>query len=201
LRSAVAAGFVPEEQTLGKLRSSRSDGPYDLHLVPVAAHEHSLLGGRVLLGVAALEPRSRGALGLGSTDPHQAPVIDHGYLSDADGHDLAVLVEGVDRCRELAAAEPLRALVGNELVPGMGSDLPVAIRRTHWHYFHPVGTCAMGSNSDPLAVCDSGGRVRGVNGVVVADCSLMPVVPRANTNVPAAVVAERVTDLLVSGLS
>ena len=118
LREAVAAGFVPEEQTLGKLRSSRSHGPYDLHLVPVAAHEHSLLGGRVLLGVAALEPRSRGRLRLRSADPHEVPLIEHGYLEDAEGHDLAVLVEGVDRCRELAATEPLRSLVGSEIVPG-----------------------------------------------------------------------------------
>jgi choline dehydrogenase len=201
LRAAVAAGFVPEEQTLGKLRSSRSQGPYDLHLLPVAAHEHSLLAGRVLLGVAALEPRSRGLLSLRGTAPHEAPHIEHGYLGDPDGHDIAVLAEGVDRCRELAATEPLRSLVGNELVPGAGSDLPAAIRRTHSHYFHPVGTCAMGSTADPLAVCDSAGRVRGLDTVVVADCSLMPVVPRANTNVPAAVVAERVTDLLLQGLS
>ena len=62
LAESAAARFTPEEQTLGKLRSSRASGPYDLHLFPVAAHPHSLLAGRVMLVVAAMEPRSRGAL-------------------------------------------------------------------------------------------------------------------------------------------
>ncbi len=198
-REAAASRFVPEEQTLGKLRSSRAEGPYDIHLFPVAAYEHSLLAAGTWLVVAALEPRSRGALAVPSADALQAPVIDHGYLSDDGGHDLAVLAEGVERARELAATEPLRSLIGAELEPGRDAVLQEAIRRTHAHYFHPVGTCAMGGADDEDAVCDGHGRVRGLEAVVVADCSLMPVVPRANTNVPAAVVGERVADLLRGG--
>jgi choline dehydrogenase len=202
LRAAIAEAatdrFVPEEQTLGKLRSSRAAGPYDLHLVPVAAHERSLLGGRVTIGVAALEPRSRGRVRLRSADPEAAPILDHGYLTDAEGHDLAVLAEGTARARELAAAEPLRSLVGREVAPGAGADLREAIPRLHGHYFHPVGTCRMGTPDDPLAVCDGQGRLHGLDRVVVADCSLMPVVPRANTNLPAAVVGERIADLLLA---
>jgi choline dehydrogenase len=201
LRDAAETRFVPEEQTLGKLRTSHATGPYDLHLVPVAAHEHSLLAGRVLLGVAALEPRSRGRLTLRSADPLATPVAEHGYLTDPDGLDLAVLLEGIAAARELLATEPLRSLAGDELVPGGAADLAAAVRRTHVHYFHPVGTCAMGARDDPLAVCDSEGRVLGLDGVYVADCSLMPVVPRANTNVPAALVGERVADRLAARLS
>jgi choline dehydrogenase len=192
--AAAASRFVPEEQTLGKLRSSRAGGPYDLHLFPVASGEHSLLGAGTWLVVSALEPRSRGRVDVRSADPLEAPVIDHGYLTDPDGHDLAVLVEGVALARELAGAEPLTSLAGVETAPGLGADLPRAIRRLHAHYFHPVGTCAMGTGDD--AVCDGHGRVRGLEGVVVADCSLMPVVPRANTNVPAALVGERIAGLL-----
>jgi choline dehydrogenase len=194
---AVAVGFVPEEQTLGKLRSSRAGGPYDLHLIPVAAPEHSLLAGRTLLAVGAMEPRSRGRLTLASADPEVAPVMDHGYLSDPDGHDLAVLVEGLGRARELAATEPLRSLVGAERAPGAAADLEEAIRQTHVHYYHPVGTCSLGRADDPLAVCDARGRLHGLERIVVADCSLMPVVPRANTNVPAVVVGERIADALL----
>jgi choline dehydrogenase len=200
LRAALAEEsserFVPEEQTLGKLRSSRASGPYDLHLVPVAAPANSLLSGRTILAVGAMEPRSRGRLTLASADPDAAPMMDHGYLSDP--HDLAVLVEGIERARELAAAEPLRSLVGDELVPGSSSGLEDAIRRTHVHYYHPVGTCALGPAGDPFAVCDARGRVHGLERIVIADCSLMPVVPRANTNVPAVVVGERVADELLA---
>jgi choline dehydrogenase len=196
LAEAAAERFVPEEQTLGKLRSSRASGPYDLHLVPVAAPEHSLLAGRTILAVGAMEPRSRGRLTLASADPDVPPLMDHGYLTDS--HDVAVLLEGSERARELAATEPLRSLVGDELVRDL--DLEDALRRTHVHYYHPVGTCALGPAGDELAVCDARGRLHGLDRVVVADCSLMPVVPRANTNVPAVVIGERIADELLASL-
>ena len=194
LGESAAARFTPEEQTLGKLRSSRSRGPYDLHLFPIAAHEHSLLAGRVMLVVAAMDPLSRGALHIPGPDPEAAPVIDHGYLSDPDGEDLAVLAEGAERARELAAARPLQELIGAELAVTRESPL----ERFHAHYYHPSGTCAMGAADDPLTVCDGAGRVRGIAGVVVADCSLMPVIPRANTNLPAVMVGERIADSLLA---
>ena len=193
LAESGAMRFTPEEQTLGKLRSSRASGPYDLHLFPVAAHPHSLLAGRVMLVVAAMEPRSRGSLRVESLDPEAAPSIDHGYLTDAEGADRAVLVEGIEQARELAATEPLRPLIGAEISP----SLDHTIEQFHAHYFHPVGTCAMGAESDSLAVCDGAGRVRGLDGVVVADCSLMPTVPRANTNVPAILVGEQIAETLL----
>ena len=193
LEESSAVRFTPEEQTLGKLRSSRASGPFDLHVFPVAGHPTSLLAGRVVLAVSAMEPVSRGSLQVVGSDPEAAPGIDHGYLSDADGTDLAVLAEGIERARELAAAEPLRELIGPEITPSL--DRPIA--EYHAHYYHPVGTCAMGAESDPLAVCDGAGRVRGLDGVLVADCSLMPVVPRANTNVPAVLVGEQIAELLL----
>ena len=102
--------------------------------------------------------------------------------------------EGIERARELAAAEPLRELIGPEITPSL--DRPVA--EYHAHYFHPVGTCAMGAESDSAAVCDGRGRVRGLEGVLVADCSLMPVIPRANTNLPAVLVGEMIADALLA---
>ena len=67
------------------------------------------------------------------------------------------------------------------------------------HYYHPVGTCAMGRVDDPLAVTDPKGRVHGLENVFVADCSIMPVIPRANTNLPAVVVGERIAGWLLDG--
>ncbi len=193
LEESAAVQFTPEEQTLGKLRSSRATGPYDLHVFPVAGRPGSLLAGRVMLVAAAMEPRSRGRLRVVSEDPEAAPVIDHAYLSDADGNDREVLAEGIGHARELAASEPLRALIGAELPVSLEGK----IDRIHAHYYHPVGTCAMGAATDPAAVCDGTGRVRGFDRVVVADCSLMPVIPRANTNVPAVLVGERIADTLL----
>lgn len=198
LDDARAQRFVPEEQTLGKLRSSLAAGPYDLHVMPVAAYAQSVLGGRTLIAAAALEPRSRGALELRSRDPAVLPVVEHAFLTDEGGHDLAVLREGVALARELAAAEPLRSLVGPETVPGGDDDLDQAIRRLVTHYFHPVGSCAMGRADDPAAVCDGAGRLHGLERVSVADCSLFPVVPRANTNVPAVLAGEIVANALLS---
>ncbi|MEQ1702652.1 MAG: GMC oxidoreductase, partial [Ilumatobacteraceae bacterium] len=65
-----------------------------------------------------------------------------------------------------------------------------AIRDTVAHYYHPVGTCPMGEG--PMAVCDARGRVHGVSGVVVADVSLMPQIPRGNTNLPAVMMGEAI---------
>jgi choline dehydrogenase len=201
LRSALADAralrFVPEEQTLGKLRSSRATGPYDLHVIPLTAPEHGIFAGRTFVAVGALEPRSRGRLTLRSADADEAPVLDHAYLADPDGHDLATLVEGVELVRALVGTDPLRGLLGDELVPGSDTDVAAAIRRSYGHYFHPVGTCAFGSAANADAVCDARGRVHGLERIVVADCALIPVVPRANTNVPAVVIGERIADLLL----
>ena len=198
IRAAAAQRFVPEEQTLGKIRSSRATGTYDLHLVPVCGNDTSQLAGLTLIAAAHLEPRSRGHLELRSTDADAHPFIDHGYLSDPEGHDLAVLAEGIERARELAAAPALQAVLGAELSPGVGADLRDAIPRLHVHYYHPAGTCAMGPAGDRLAVCDGRARLHGVERVLVADCALMPIVPRANTNLPAVVVGERIAEWLLA---
>ena len=77
-------GSCPRSRRSASSARAARRGPYDLHLIPVAAPEHSLLAGRTLLAVGAMEPRSRGRLRLASTDPDAAPVMDHGYLTDPD---------------------------------------------------------------------------------------------------------------------
>ena len=161
----------------------------------------SLLAGRVLIAVACMTPRSRGRLSLAGSDPEQAPLIDHGYLSDPAGADLAVIADGIGSARALARSGPLAALVGEEIgaLAGLeGEALADGIRRTHVHYYHPVGTARMGADGDELAVCEPTGRVRGSDRLWVADCSLIPTIPRANTNIPAVVVGERVAQAIVT---
>jgi choline dehydrogenase len=199
LNDAQARGFLPEEQTLGKALSGQArDGLFDLHLYPVcASNQTSQLHGRVLIEVACMTPRSRGSVRIVSPDPQTPPDIDHGYLSDPGHHDIAVLRDGVAMAQKLFQQPLLAELLGGPLVD-VSSDQ--AIRDTVVHYYHPVGTCAMGANASAragMAVCDPDGLVIGVPGIVVADASLMPQIPRANTNLPAIMIAERIAQTLL----
>ena len=123
-------------------------------------------------------------------DPAVLPGVDHRFLSDPEGRDVAVLGEGVAMLRELAAVPELARLLGREVDPGP-VDVPSHLRANPDNYWHPVGTCAMG------AVTDERGRVHGVDGLVVADASLMPVVPRATTHMPTTVIGERIAASLL----
>lgn len=194
LDEAAATGFLPEEQTLGKFVSSVSpDGLYDTHIFPVCASDQtSFMFGGVHVEVACVTPRSRGFVHIASAHPDAHPHIDHGYLTDTanpDGtsHDLAVLRDGLVLAQRLLDQPRLAQLLGDRITD-MSTDQD--IRDTVAHYYHPVGTCAMGAG--PMAVCDADGRVHGVPSVVVADVCLMPQVPRGNTNLPAVMMGERI---------
>ncbi len=195
LDQAAAAGFLPEEQTLGKALSDQAaDGLYDTHVFPVCASDQtSIFHGRVHVEVACMTPRSRGHVSITSADPSVAPTIEHGYLNDVEGHDLAVLRDGLVRAEQMLDHPALASVLGRRLTD-MSNDQ--AIRDTVAHYYHPVGTCRMGD--DAMAVCDAEGRVHGMPGVVVADVCLMPQIPRGNTNLPAAMIGERIAATLVN---
>jgi choline dehydrogenase len=113
-------------------------------------------------------------------------------LADPDGRDLAALVEGVALARDIAAQPALAALFGAEAEPGAGSDPAATVAAGVVHYWHPVGSCALG------IACDERGRVHGVEGLVVADASLFPQTPRATTNIPTLVLAARVAGWLAA---
>jgi choline dehydrogenase len=184
---AAAGHAVPDEQGFVSAASSWAhDGVIDLHLFSEIA-----LDGRPGVFVACLTPRSRGRLRLRSAQPDDPPLIDHGYLTDPEGHDLGVLRDGVGLARRFLAADPLPGLL-TEREPGADVDLDRAIRSGVIHYWHPVGTCAMG-----LAT-DARGRVHGVEGLVAADASLMPQTVRATTNVPTLVLADRIAGFLTA---
>ena len=94
--------------------------------------------------------------------------------------------------RDYACKSPLVNLIGKEISPTVEYKTPEDVRRDNLHYYHPVGTCKMGAESDPTAVVNAHGKVYGVDNLFVTDASIMPVVPRANTNIPALVVGERI---------
>ena len=145
--------------------------------------------------VFAITPASRGRVALHSADPHDRPLIDPAYL--AQEADLELLAAGVRQAREIAACRPLAGLLAGESAPGEqvdGDALRTWVRRNLGTAFHPAGSCAMGG--DAAAVCDPELRVRGVAGLRVVDASVMPVLPRGNTNAPVIAIAERAADLI-----
>ncbi len=146
---------------------------------------------------------SRGKIRLRGADPRHKPVIDPAYLSDVQ--DMEPLVKAIRMAREFAAARPLSKLCTSELAPGdearTDAELRQFIRRDISTIYHPVGTCAMGGDSRLAAskltsVVDTELRVRGIEGLRVVDASVMPTVPRGNTNAPTIAIAERAADLL-----
>ena len=154
--------------------------------------------------ITLVDVGSRGRVWLRSADPRHKPAIDPAYLSD--GTDIEPLVEGVRMAREFACADPLAKICKSELSPGpeVRSDAAVRefIRSDLGTLFHPVGTCAMGGDSRLAAskltsVVDPELRVRGLERLRVVDASVMPVVPRGNTNAPTIAIAERAADLIV----
>jgi choline dehydrogenase-like flavoprotein len=141
-------------------------------------------------------PKSRGEIRLASSDPLAAPHIDPHFLEEPD--DRRHLLEGMKLVREIMASRRLAGVVTGELHPGpaFASDEALAAElpnRIHTVY-HPVGTCRMGK--DERAVVDPELRVRGVEGLRVADASIMPSITGGNTNAPTMMIGERCAEIL-----
>jgi choline dehydrogenase len=205
LEAFIAAGGLPrEEGTIGLARSARCEGPYDLHLYPIASRPFGGKGWRFHISAAVMSPRSRGSIRLNPTtpvDPEAPPVIDTNYFSDPEDYDLDALADAFVLCRDLGSQPALAALFAGESIPGPSVESREAIRawilRNGTHDYHPAGTCRMGPASDPDCVVDASGRVHGLEGLLVADAAIMPHVTLANTNVPTFVGAEKIArDLL-----
>jgi choline dehydrogenase len=169
---------------------------------PVYFMEHGYAnpaGHGITIGVVLLRPKSAGHLELASPDPADPPRIHPNYL--ADPADLETLVRGLEIARRIAGAPALRAYRGREVWPGEAArsdaDLAAHVRARGETLYHPIGTCRMGS--DPLAVVDSGLRVRGLDGLWVADASVMPSLPGGHTHAATVMIGEKAADLLRRG--
>jgi choline dehydrogenase len=152
----------------------------------------TMLGGLV-------RPASRGAIRLSGPDPDDELLIDPNILA-ADG-DLESLVASVQQVREIGAARPLAEEWGaRELYPGptvrTAADLRDYVRRTAITYHHQAGTCKMGIDAE--AVVDPRLRVYGIEGLRVADASIMPAVTSGNTNAPSLMIGERVAEFITA---
>jgi choline dehydrogenase-like flavoprotein len=185
----------------GGFMRTRNDLPapdIQFHFAPARFQSEGLVPGDghgFALGACLLTPKSRGFVALGSPDPTAKPLILHNYLMDPD--DVAAMVAGVRASLEICATGPLGELSTGMLIgPASSSDEDIEehCRQRLQTLYHPVGTCRMGD--EPTSVVDRELKVRGVEGLRVVDASVMPTVPRGNTNAPVIALAERAADLI-----
>ena len=142
-----------------------------------------------------VRPQSRGYLRLRTADPNAPLEIQPNFL--AEQADAEALAAGVELGLDLASRQAYRDLIKRWVVPPermSRGDTVTFVRRSCSSYLHPVGTCAMGPGRD--AVVDTELRVRGVEGLRVADASVMPTVTAGNTHAPTTMIGERAAELI-----
>jgi choline dehydrogenase len=149
------------------------------------------------LRVGPVNPESRGEITLRSADPAASPKITANYLQS--DFDLRTMIAGIRMTRDVIAQKAFDPYRGKELAPGpdvdSDADMTKWLRATAMTTFHPVGTCKMGN--DPMAVVDARLKVRGIEGLRVADASIMPIISSGNTNAPAIMIAEKAADFIL----
>jgi choline dehydrogenase len=149
----------------------------------------------VTITVSHLKPRSRGSIALGRASAMAPPIIRANYLTDA--HDVAVLVEGLVLARRLGESRAYDRLRAEEIEPGLpAQDLAQFVRQKADSIYHAAGTCRMGPAADRSAVVDSELRVHGIDGVRIADASIMPEIVSAPTHAACAMIGEKCASLL-----
>ncbi|KAL7268559.1 hypothetical protein RUND412_008814 [Rhizina undulata] len=145
-------------------------------------------------------PKSKGRLYLTSSDPVIKPALDFRYFTDPEGYDAKTLVDGIRIARKVAKMEPFKSWLKREVAPGieMTSDdeLSEYARRAAHTVYHPAGTTKMGNKGDRMAVVDETLRVRGLEGVRIADAGVFPDMVTVNPMVTVLVIGERCAELV-----
>ena len=175
--------------------SLAKDGDLDLHISATHLLDGALspTGGAIVLATAVVLPESVGTLRISSTDPNVAPLIDNNFL--ATERDQLRMLEALKLSRRLARSPVFGPLQAGELIPGdavRDEALPEVIAANLATYGHPTSTVPMGGASDPAAVVDSAGVVRGLHNLRVVDASVIPHVPSTVTNLTTIMVAEHI---------
>ena len=195
MAASLGTGFLKTEPHLETPDIQFHIQPFSADTPGEGVHPFSAFTASVL----QLRPESTGHLSLKSADARDHPAIHPNYL--ATETDRRTIVRGIQIARRIAQHEPLRSHISEEYAPGaeVAFDDEAATldwaRRTAVTIYHPTGTCKMGT--DPMAVVDPRLRVIGVEGLRVADASIMPRITSGNTNAPAIMIGEKASDMIL----
>jgi choline dehydrogenase len=177
---------IPKVRLIAK---SRDDLPHpDLHVFMRPSIRVEGLPPMLPVSLHLLEHRSRGRVTLASPDPGELPVVDAALLTHPE--DVRGLVDGIGLVDRLTRHPALAAFYGPMLTPDEPHAWEEHVRTTYSTYHHGVGTCRFGRSADPLAVVDPALRVHGLDNLWIADASVLPEIPHANTNLAAILVGE-----------
>jgi choline dehydrogenase len=198
----VPAGQNNHGEALGLIRSHPGADMPDLQImfvdVPLRADTlpGPAIGEGYTLVTSLMLPHSRGTIRLASAEPGIPPLIDPNYY--ADPRDLHTFAAGLRAAREIGRATAMDQWRGEEVLPGPEvkdhGSLRAYLRRNLRTYAHPGGTCRIGADGEAVVGTDL--RVHGISGLRVADASVMPSAPSANTNATVYAIAERAADLI-----
>jgi len=195
MAASLATGFM-------KTREDMETPDIQFHVQPLSAENPGKGADKFsafTMSVCQLRPESRGEIRLGGSDPKTYPKIIPNYL--ASETDCRTVVAGVNIARKIARHAPLTSKISQEYRPHADLDMDDYDATLDWarnntaSIYHPTGTCKMGQGKD--AVVDERLRVHGIQGLRVADCSIMPEIVSGNTNAPAIMIGEKASDLIL----
>ncbi|MFD0123326.1 GMC family oxidoreductase [Streptomyces virginiae] len=206
-------GPIPENSAMDSdaglfvRRDPRAEGPdlmFHFYQIPFTDNPERLGYERPAHGVSMTpnipKPRSRGRLYLTSADPEVKPALDFRYFTDEDDYDGRTLVDGIRIARQIAASEPLAGWLNREVCPGpevtSDEELSAYARQVAHTVYHPAGTCRMGADDDELAVVAPDLKIRGLDGIRIADASVFPTMTAVNPMIGVLMVGEKCADLL-----
>jgi choline dehydrogenase len=173
-----------------------------LYCAPIVYLDRDVSAAKPTWGVTftscLLRPKARGSVTLRSANPADQPLVNCNFFGHPD--DLRLTLASVRHARQLLATEPFKSKIRDELLPGPvitdEAELARFAGQTVKTNYHPVGTARMGHDSDPTAVVDAQLRVRGIAGLRVIDCSIMPAIVSGNTNAPAMAIGSKAAELI-----
>ena len=207
-RSGLAANLPLQSASFIRVHPESERPDIEFLVSPIAPEAHPWfpgiskpVGHRYSSRVAVLHPRSQGKVTLRSADPYVPPRVFWNLFDDPT--DLVTLREGVKALRRIFTTQPMAEVMGDEVRPGPGvesdDEIDEFLRRNCETAHHPAGTCRMGADDE--AVVDAELKVRGIEGLRVADCSVMPNVVGSNTNAPTIMIAEKAADMILGNSS
>ena len=194
--AANAAGFLKSQSSLAApdVNIVQIELPYASDVV---AKQYTPPGTSWALCAGLVAPKSRGEIKLRSADAKDRPIVDAQFLSNPD--DVKALAFGIEVSRDIGNSAAMKDFVKREVAPGKklaGKDMEDFVRNGATTYFHQSGTCRMGKDSE--AVVDAELRVNGIQGLRIADSSIMPRIASVATMATCALIGERMADILTA---